>query len=386
MTMARLVTPSGLVILCVLAAVVSEIDIRKSLLKIPRTVSQVIGFVVLLMIVLGNFSGISLARAFMEENRTSELVFPVDVADYIVNAGKSGRIFNEYQAGGYLIYRLSPESSVYIDGRTNILYPVEHYQRFIAAKSDPVILRKEIEEYEIDMALLENKQSTFQVMHKAGKFKLDYMGANYSLFTRNESNFPLAGLLLAQPACWNQEMGAGLNSEQITAILTLPQGSELIPFLVFASGITDAEDKATYMVSLDKSKAWSNAQARFVAYQALKENLDELAFQLFVGIREKEFKDYLAAAFVALDQEKWALAEQLVSEAAHTGWSYVSKADIVIALRIIKVIAQNSQLQHLSAADLLALYSQIDATADTVGNLDVGISQFCYSSLADSIN
>lgn len=45
---------------------------------------------------------------------------PVHAVDFIVANGISGRMFNTYRFGGYLIYRLYPEQRVFIDGRADL--------------------------------------------------------------------------------------------------------------------------------------------------------------------------------------------------------------------------------------------------------------------------
>lgn len=47
-------------------------------------------------------------------------VLPVDAAEFIKSSGLSGRMFNEYEFGGYLIWRLWPEIKVFIDGREDV--------------------------------------------------------------------------------------------------------------------------------------------------------------------------------------------------------------------------------------------------------------------------
>jgi hypothetical protein len=43
--------------------------------------------------------------------------FPVTAADFILNHNIKGRIYNNFEWGGYLIWRLGPERKVFIDGR-----------------------------------------------------------------------------------------------------------------------------------------------------------------------------------------------------------------------------------------------------------------------------
>src|SRR5690606_31437581 len=47
-----------------------------------------------------------------------------------------GPMFNEFGYGGFLIHHLWPEHRVYIDGRTDLVYPVEMIERYGRALSD----------------------------------------------------------------------------------------------------------------------------------------------------------------------------------------------------------------------------------------------------------
>jgi hypothetical protein len=46
--------------------------------------------------------------------------FPVAAADFLVGAGVQGRVFNQTEWGGYLLFRMYPGSQVFCDGRGNL--------------------------------------------------------------------------------------------------------------------------------------------------------------------------------------------------------------------------------------------------------------------------
>jgi tetratricopeptide (TPR) repeat protein len=47
-------------------------------------------------------------------------ILPVEAAEFIKTSGLTGRMFNEYEFGGYLIWCLAPEFKVFIDGREDV--------------------------------------------------------------------------------------------------------------------------------------------------------------------------------------------------------------------------------------------------------------------------
>ncbi len=77
--MSRLVTPSGIAILCIFAWAVSEIDVRTQLQHMPRVLSRVIAASVVLIFIVALGSSVYITRSYMEENRNPSR-FPVDVA------------------------------------------------------------------------------------------------------------------------------------------------------------------------------------------------------------------------------------------------------------------------------------------------------------------
>lgn len=94
---------------------------------------------VLLVLVLGAAGakmGLELDRA--DEPAAWGQGLPLEAADYLQSAGLPGRMFNSYNWGGYLIWRLYPNQPVFVDGRTDLYalnshvledYALVHWQR-----------------------------------------------------------------------------------------------------------------------------------------------------------------------------------------------------------------------------------------------------------------
>jgi len=69
---------------------------------------------------------------------TIDVWTPVGSVKFLRENGMNGRILNEYDWGGYIRYML-PDSRIYIDGRSDTVYPeafIEEWIRFVAA-ADP---------------------------------------------------------------------------------------------------------------------------------------------------------------------------------------------------------------------------------------------------------
>lgn len=374
--MARLVTPSGIVILCVFAWMVSEIDLGHQLQRLPPSLSRVIGGTVIILSVLSLSSAVNLARSYMVENRTSGLNFPEDVVDYMVDQGISGRIFNAYDAGGYLIYRLSPKSQVYIDGRTGILYPLEHYYRLLDAQRSPDILRAEIEKYDINLAILKNRQRNFSLARDTGTLGLDYVGNRFSLFTRDNPNFPVLGTLLAYPACWSADMSSALEQEQAKSIRLLPANSFVFPFILFVIDYTKTDDRTSFLSKLEKDSRWSAALLRFAGYQALVHKQDSIAYELFEGITKPEFSDYLGSALAKVRLGEWKTAERVLDTATRLSYSE-RLSEIAILHSLLVQIRQNVSLKLFDEAYINRLAENIGASRDSSTTLVPDFRAFC---------
>lgn len=374
--MVRLVTPSGIVILCVFAWMVSEIDLGHRLQQMPQSLNRVIGGTAILLFALSLASSVKVARAYMEVNRTSGLMFPKDVVDYMVDEGISGRIFNSYDAGGYLIYRLSPNSQVYIDGRTGILYPLDHFYRMLDAERSPDVLRAEIEKYDINLALLKNKQRNFSLVRDAGTLGLDFVGVKFTLFRRDNPNFPVLGTLLAYPACWNADMSSALEKEQTKAISILPGNSLLLPFAQFVIDYTKTNNRAIFLTTLEKDRQWTDPKLRFAGYQALNQNLDSIAFELFAGIRKKEFSDYLGGALAKARLGEWKAAEQTLDLGTRLSWSEKT-FEIKILHGLLEHIRQNFRLELIDDAYVERLAEKIGAISDSNLSFVPDARSFC---------
>ena len=374
--MARLVTPSGIVILCVFAWMVVEIDLGNQLQRLPPILSHAIGGTVTVLFVLSLATAVNQARLYMDENRFSPMLFPKYIADYMVDQGISGRIFNEYDVGGYLIYRLSPGSQVYIDGRTGILYPIDHYYRLLEAQRSSDVLRAEIEKYDINLAVLKNYQRSFSLARDTGTLGLDYVDIKYSLFRRDKPNFPVLGTLLAYPACWNADMSSSLEEEQAKSIRLLPADIFVFPFIQFVIDYTKMDDRASFLSSLEKDSQWSPALQRFVGYQALVHKQDSIAFELFTRIDGPEFSDYLASALAKVRLGEWKTAEQLLDNATRRSYSD-NLSEIAILHSLLVQIRQKSALELFDEAYVVRLAEKIGASSNSNSSFIPDVRSFC---------
>jgi hypothetical protein len=88
------------------------------------------------MLAVGAWSGIARGKFF--QFREAAWAFPAEAADFLKAHRISTPLFNTYEHGGYLIWRLWPDQRVFIDGRALSESVYEDYRRVLHnTGSDP---------------------------------------------------------------------------------------------------------------------------------------------------------------------------------------------------------------------------------------------------------
>lgn len=108
---------------------------------------------------------------------------PVAAADYIRTAHPSGRMFNSYIWGGYLMWRLYPDYAVYIDGRTDLYGDqfVSEYLRLAGGSDD---WRSVFRDRNIRLAVIETGSPLAEALRGAAEWTQAYHDELASVFVR----------------------------------------------------------------------------------------------------------------------------------------------------------------------------------------------------------
>jgi len=382
----RMVTPSGVVVVLLTAYLLMQdknlnLSIRQGESFMGKTIWRVL--VSLLCVTL--YSNVAIANHYIKEKQTFVGRYPVAIADYMVERGISGRIFNGYGIGGYLIYKLAPNNQVYIDGRTQILYPVEHMHRYmeVAKTEDPEVLRAELDKYSIDHIIWTYSQVRHDLVEDTGEFDLDFLDARFVLYSRRDSNFSLLGKLLSQPECWRPDMLDELNAERQKMDVILPEYSALFPFADLVVGYSAAEDGKAYIDANINSETWFDEMRRFAGYRFLETGEYELAVNLIGGVEIRKPKDYLASAMAMLKAGDVVLATRILDEFSITQWPSVKPQESFIRYKLYQSLSTYRQLtteEQKIQEDLQENLIKLGYTGlDTETEIDV--QSFCASTV-----
>jgi hypothetical protein len=375
--LSRLVTPAGIVFLCSFALVVYELDFQRRLKAASRNLLLFGGILTGLAVLVAIVSSVNIARSFMEENRNIPTLFPEDIVNYMLNEHIRGKIFNPYGIGGYLGYRLSPNSQTYVDGRANILFPLEHVEKALLAEKSAPILGQEIRKYDIDLAILSNRHDSFIAAQESGLLVLEFVGNRYSLYKRSEAKLPLLGLILAYPACWNESMTTGIEREWALAREVLPPNSFLRPSLINSVvEYASSNNRREWLSSLQYERVWYGPELRFLAYQALYNDLNYLAYELLDRIPNKSFSDYIAAALAMSRLGEWGGAEHTLDLGTRSTASY-SPAEIRVLFQLLNSIKKNATLNLFAESYLQQIKMSLDSSFDNIPSGLPELQDFC---------
>jgi hypothetical protein len=120
------------------------------------------------------------------EKKQSELMtrsFPVYAAEYIKGAGISGKIFNSYNWGGYLIWNLFPQTKVYIDGRCD-MYGANFVTRYVYIYTTKPGWENKLNIDSIEYALIEPNTYLAYALQDSAGWKTIYSDDFSVLFER----------------------------------------------------------------------------------------------------------------------------------------------------------------------------------------------------------
>ncbi|MBV2235279.1 MAG: hypothetical protein KUL75_07000 [Sterolibacterium sp.] len=109
---------------------------------------------------------------------------PAKAVDFIEQHGIQGRMFNSYNHGGYLVYRLYPQRQVYVYGREDV-YGKAFMRDYWAMYRGRANWRPLFEQQRIDYAILENDTPLRQLLLAGQDFRLVYENEHDSVLLRD---------------------------------------------------------------------------------------------------------------------------------------------------------------------------------------------------------
>lgn len=115
---------------------------------------------------------------------------PAKTADFIQRYRPSGKMYNEYNVGGYLIYRLFPDYLVYQDGRVDV-YGVDQFIQYKVVESGNPAWREAVRKYGLNMMVLtyggyQHERSLISELDAATDWDLVYWDDACLVYLKND--------------------------------------------------------------------------------------------------------------------------------------------------------------------------------------------------------
>jgi hypothetical protein len=371
-----MVTPGGIAVLCMFGYVLTHAGLERWVTRAPKAWRRINALAFLLVFLIPLLNSVQTGRVHIKENTQPFARMPSALTDYMIDNQLRGNILNAYESGGYLIYRLSGQNKVYIDGRAGILYPVEHHLKQLDAISDPDVLLSEVRKYGIDYAVLRFSEQNAILMADTG-FELEFVDLQFALFKRNNGVLRNTALLWAKPYCWNEEIAASLKSEWMRATFILPPLSPIFPLLNTAKEFHEAANKVEYLRESRANAFMQDATRKFIAYRALELEQYDFALSQLMRVSRSSVKDYLAQALAFAQLELYDQAERVLDRATRIEWGRLQFQDLVIQQALLKELSQRQPLELFDQAYLDNLNAQVGANSLSAAGKTVTAAEFC---------
>jgi hypothetical protein len=110
-------------------------------------------------------------------------VFPVQAADWLAQNPQSGKMFNYFPWGGYMLYRFWPGSEVFIDGQTDF-YGEQFTRQYEQVISLSPGWQEVLDRYQVDWAILPPGEALSKQLREDPGWKPAYADQTAVVFVR----------------------------------------------------------------------------------------------------------------------------------------------------------------------------------------------------------
>ena len=119
-----------------------------------------------------------------KQEKAVELNYPTSAIEWIIKNKPQGKIFNSYNWGGYLIWRLYPEYPVYIDGRAD-LYGGEFLSDYFDIYSAKSGWEEKLYQKNIQVVIVEPDSKLADALQQSSMWKISFEDKVSVVFLRN---------------------------------------------------------------------------------------------------------------------------------------------------------------------------------------------------------
>ncbi len=242
--------------------------------------------------------------------------FPVALVDRMKGEQLYGPTLVDYDVAGYVLYRLAPDVRVFIDGRTNILYPSDFFEFYYQARYQLEYFKAAHRLYQIDQILTVSDWYTgarmIQTAIRSGRYYIAYDDGRFSLLRQGNGHFVLSSRLNADPRCWKTRQSDGVAAElELAKERKLSGQSKVVGLLKFAEAFESAADAKAFL-GQPKRWWWANSTImRLAIYLSAVNGLYDESLPFFgplLDCKDAHDRLYLVHSLVRLKKHGMAAA------------------------------------------------------------------------------
>jgi hypothetical protein len=115
--------------------------------------------------------------------------FPADAVDFLIADQAPGNMYNLYRWGGYLIWRLYPERSVFIDGRADV-YGDEFIEEYLQVYQLREGWDESLARYDVGLVLIDRTSALSTVLKETPAWDCSYTDELAAVFVRQDAVGP----------------------------------------------------------------------------------------------------------------------------------------------------------------------------------------------------
>jgi len=305
---------------------------------------------------------------------------PRDVAHYLRENYERGKILNEYRWGGFLIYELHPAFSVFIDGRTEILYPPEFFSEYRSLMApDESLLEKLRTSYRPDFAIFSPSQAPHNTLVNKLNMEVEFIGDEHFLYTKSGVLTRLA-TLLKYPTCVESEdfeMLASLATN--SPVSRLPKSMSLGLQLMLPLVLNENNDGSLKYQAGTSYYSVPDQTLRLVAHAYMIAHRYVDAAKIWNLIKNPLNRDLIYAAFNSLKAEQFDDAQSTLELVISEPWREARPLTTAQIFRIDILVAMLSSSKPASRIDLPAELRAV-VNEQSLGSSGINPDQFVYIS------
>lgn len=123
------------------------------------------------------------------QNRAFDLkldlhALPVRAVDFLNRAQPVGELYNDYNFGGYLLWKLDPRRKVFVDGRLEVYGPGGHLDEYLRVSNGAPGWPGILDRYRVNTCVVRADRPIAQQLDKSGVWEMVYFDYNAAVFLR----------------------------------------------------------------------------------------------------------------------------------------------------------------------------------------------------------